>query len=756
MTTEVAVAIDERVEEKREMWELYEMRGLYVKALKNEGENIKTLYQTKPCALFDPLTPCGDTVFHVAAYMGNINLFRDLFEKVEMPKKCEVFTKKNSHGNTVLHEVVTSNNFKAVKFLVEIAQEGRARMLMERNNLGETALYRAAAFGNKATVEYLVNEVELQKGNLKDDHFTRKSDGLSILHIAIMNEKFETAISLLKKDSELATKKCSGKTCLHILASMPTAFKSSSSIMYGLEIIYKYIPGNLVYRDEIEQDVTSQSSKSRIRCLTMIKNIRLPKFDDLWLHLAERWNFIKEIGKTKKKHLFAVELAKMLIDSSDWREYYNEEGHNNIICLSVDRKKGGEETREASSQTGCDGICFSGDRKKGGKETGEASSQTGCDGICFSGDRKKGGEETGEASSQTGCDGTAATIEAAPDTPLIIAARTGITEIVAEIIKVYPQALEHVTRSGQNILHVAILHRNHIFDRIMSEKEVVKRLVWGIDNDGDTILHKAACTEYYSGGTTSTAALKLEEELRWFRKVEKIVPAHYTIHLNKEKLTARQLLKDDHKEQLKEAQEWVKNTSQSSSTVAILVATVLFAAAFAVPGGFIGYGDAKDAAANAPAPAVAGTAVLAHKPLYPFFTVMDVAGLASSLTSVVLFLSVLTSSLDLEEFYYQIPSKLSAGFLFLSFAIATTLFSFTAATLLTLRLESAWTTSLTYAAAFIPVSIYGVVQFGLYFAYLKSALIGIFSVVKLLLPIMETHHGTPPITAQSTTPDSRS
>ncbi|GLT33553.1 hypothetical protein SLA2020_081330 [Shorea laevis] len=320
-----------------------------------------------------------------------------------------------------------------------------------------------------------------------------------------------------------------------------------------------------------------------------------------------------------------------------------------------------------------------------------------------------------------GCDGTAATNEAAPDTPLIIAARTGIKEIVEEIINVYPQALEHVTRSGQNILHVAILHRNdHILDLINLEREAVKRrLILGIDNDGDTILHKAASTKYYSGGTASTAALKLQEELRWFREVEKMVPPRYTIHLNKGNRTAKQLLKDQHKDQLKDAQEWVKNTSQSCSTVAVLVATVLFAAAFAVPGGFI---------------AEAGMAVLADKPLYSFFTVMDVAGLASSLTSVVLFLSVLTSSLDLEEFYYQIPSKLSAGFLFLSFAIATTLFSFTAATLLTFRLESAWTTSLTYAAAFIPVSIYGLVQFGLHVAYLKSALIGIYRLVKLLLP----------------------
>ncbi|GLT50513.1 hypothetical protein SLA2020_239960 [Shorea laevis] len=128
--------------------------------------------------------------------MGSIDLLRVLFDMVAMPRKCEVVRMKNNHGNTLLHEVATSNNVEATKFLVEIANEGRSRMLMDRNNLGETVLYRATAFGNKAIVEYLANEAELQdQGNLQDDHFTRTSDSLSILHIAIMNEKFRAYYS---------------------------------------------------------------------------------------------------------------------------------------------------------------------------------------------------------------------------------------------------------------------------------------------------------------------------------------------------------------------------------------------------------------------------------------------------------------------------------------------------------------------------------------------------------------------------------
>ncbi|GLT50509.1 hypothetical protein SLA2020_239920 [Shorea laevis] len=190
-----------------------------------------------------------------------------------------------------------------------------------------------------------------------------------------------------------------------------------------------------------------------------------------------------------------------------------------------------------------------------------------------------------------------------------------------------------------------------------------------------------------------------------------MVPADYTINRNKEKKTAKELFKDQHKDQLKDAQEWVKNTCQSCSAVAFLVATVVFAAAFTAPGGF------NDS----------GRPVFEEKPLYSFFTVMDVAGLSSSLTLVVIFLSVLTSSLDQEDFQSTVPRTLSFGFTFLFFAIANTMLSFTAAIILTVHLKKAWTTSLTYAAAFLPVSVYAIVQFGLNIEFLKSAVNSIMS-----------------------------
>lgn len=71
------------------------------------------------------------------------------------------------------------------------------------------------------------------------------------------------------------------------------------------------------------------------------------------------------------------------------------------------------------------------------------------------------------------------------------------------------------------------------------------------------------------------------------QEVKYQMPSHFTMHLNKKDISADQLFKDNHQDLLETAQHWVKNTSQSCSTVAILVATVVFTAAYTAPGGFL-------------------------------------------------------------------------------------------------------------------------------------------------------------------------
>jgi len=186
--------------------------------------------------------------------------------------------------------------------------------------------------------------------------------------------------------------------------------------------------------------------------------------------------------------------------------------------------------------------------------------------------------------------------------------------------------------------------------------------------------------------------------------VREVIPSQYVTLPNNEGKTAEELFKESHRDQLENAQKWIKETTQSCSTVAALVATVVFAAAYTVPGG----SDEK------------GTPNFINSPYFLVFTISDVLSLASSLTSLVIFLSLLTSPFELQEFHISLPQKLLFGFTFLFFAVITTMLSFGATILILIQSEKKLTTLLLSIAAFLPVLIFAIMQFRLYVSFMGS------------------------------------
>ncbi|KAI4353981.1 hypothetical protein L6164_002895 [Bauhinia variegata] len=141
-----------------------------------------------------------------------------------------------------------------------------------------------------------------------------------------------------------------------------------------------------------------------------------------------------------------------------------------------------------------------------------------------------------------------------------------------------------------------------------------------------------------------------------------------------------------------DAQDWIKGTAQSCSTVATLVASVVYAAAYSTPGGTDDRGFPKFLGSSN----------------FLFFTITDVVALVSSLASVVMFLSILTSSFKIEDFYKPIFRRLSLGFAFLFLSLLSTMLAFSATIVITLKLEqSNWTLILIHtAAALFPVMVF--------------------------------------------------
>jgi ankyrin repeat protein len=69
-------------------------------------------------------------------------------------------------------------------------------------------------------------------------------------------------------------------------------------------------------------------------------------------------------------------------------------------------------------------------------------------------------------------------------TPLLMAACNGIIEIVEVIIHFHPQSIEHVSEDEQNILYMAVKHRQLQIFRMLKKLKIVRCLAGKIYRQG--------------------------------------------------------------------------------------------------------------------------------------------------------------------------------------------------------------------------------------------------------------------------------
>ncbi|KAF3950525.1 hypothetical protein CMV_023737 [Castanea mollissima] len=312
-----------------------------------------------------------------------------------------------------------------------------------------------------------------------------------------------------------------------------------------------------------------------------------------------------------------------------------------------------------------------------------------------------------EASSLGQEEGAAKTAEGGKKTPLFLATMTGCLEIVEEILKIYPQAVEHIDDNGRNILHIAIKFRQLKIFELVSDMELPRqRLIRKIDEDGNSILHTVGKkNKDYVPKKMLGPALELQDELRWFETVKKLTPPHYIDHRNNQKLTAEGLFNETNKELREEAIEWIKRTAGACSIVAVLIATVAFAAAYTIPGG------SNDKT---------GVPVLLNQPFFVVFTVADVLSISFALTSVVVFLAITTSPYRFADFRYSLPNKLTFGLTLLFLSVSMMMLAFAATVLLMIQNGEGWTKVILYAMSFLPVGLFALSYFPLYLSLSKT------------------------------------
>lgn len=152
-------------------------------------------------------------------------------------------------------------------------------------------------------------------------------------------------------------------------------------------------------------------------------------------------------------------------------------------------------------------------------------------------------------------------------------------------------------------------------------------------------------------------------------EVEKICPASYKEAKNCYGLTPREVFVNSHKELVKEGEIWMKGTASSFIIVGALNVTIMFAAAFTVTCG----NDQNT-----------GFPIFLRKKSFKVFIIADAISFWTASSSVLMFLGILTSRYDAEDFLVYLPVKLMIGLSMLFFSTATMMVSFSVALLIML------------------------------------------------------------------------
>ncbi|KAJ6938720.1 hypothetical protein NC651_005222 [Populus alba x Populus x berolinensis] len=289
------------------------------------------------------------------------------------------------------------------------------------------------------------------------------------------------------------------------------------------------------------------------------------------------------------------------------------------------------------------------------------------------------------------------------ETPILIAAKNGIVEMVEKIIEKFPVAINDLNAEKKNIVLLSVENRQpHVYQFLLSLKTtIVKESIFRqVDSKGNSALHLAATLGDFKPWSIPGAALQMQWEIKWFEFVKDSMPPNFFVRYNKEGKTPRDIFTETHKDLVKSGGEWLTNTSESCSVVAALIATVAFATSSTVPGGVN---------------ETTGSPILEYQPAFKMFAISSLIALCFSVTSVVMFLAILTSRYQERDFGQNLPRKLLFGLSSLFISIASVLVSFCTGHFFVLRDELKYAAFPVYAVTCLPVTFFAVAQFPLYF-----------------------------------------
>lgn len=114
------------------------------------------------------------------------------------------------------------------------------------------------------------------------------------------------------------------------------------------------------------------------------------------------------------------------------------------------------------------------------------------------------------------------------ETPILLAAKNGITEIVDRILELYPIAINDVNADNKNLILLAVGYRQPKVYELLQRRNILKESMFRqLENEENSVLHFAAklgesCKPWWISG----AALQMQWENKWY-EVRSILPKFF-------------------------------------------------------------------------------------------------------------------------------------------------------------------------------------------------------------------------------------
>ncbi|XP_047956958.1 uncharacterized protein LOC125202580 [Salvia hispanica] len=218
------------------------------------------------------------------------------------------------------------------------------------------------------------------------------------------------------------------------------------------------------------------------------------------------------------------------------------------------------------------------------------------------------------------------------------AAKVGNLRFIEMISSDFPHLLTQTDDEENSIVHIIAMHRQkELLKLVTNTKGVTNCNTFSVNKYGNNFLHSAAKSIHPNGlEIVGEQDVQIQEAFDWFKTVEEVAPPNYKEMRNNDGHKPIDLFWKEHEELLSKGHVYMKSTAESCMIISTIVLSLVFAAAFAPPGGF-------DQGTGIP--------ILLKKKWSAAFIIFQVLALSSSTLSIIGFWSIISSNYKQEQFF---------------------------------------------------------------------------------------------------------